>query len=83
MTFGDSSGFGISITDICGFFKPNSLPNFSVNSLMLVPFLPMTIPGRVTCNATLVPVGVFEISACEKPASLIFSLKYSLRSIML
>ena len=49
--------------------------SFSVNSLIPVPFLPITIPGLVTCNATLVPVGVFEISACENPASLIFSLK--------
>ena len=38
---------------------------------MPTPFLPTTIPGLVTCKATLVPVGVFEISACEKPASFI------------
>ena len=42
---------------------------------MPVPFLPITIPGLVTCNATLVPVGVLDISACENPASLIASLK--------
>ena len=83
MTFGESSGFGISMTEICGFFNPNSVFSFSVSSLIPTPFLPITMPGRVTCNATLVPVGVFEISACEKPASLILSLRKSLRSIML
>ncbi len=75
ITLGDSSGFAISTTDICGFFNLKSVASLSVNSLIPEPFLPITMPGRVTCNATLVPIGVFEISACENPASLIATLK--------
>ena len=75
ITLGESSGFSISTTEICGFFNPKSVASLSVNALIPVPFLPITIPGLVTCNATLVPTGVFEISACEKPASLIASLR--------
>ena len=41
---------------------------------MPLPLRPITIPGLVTCNAIREPVGVFEISTSEKPASLIFSL---------
>ncbi|CAI8187755.1 MAG: Uncharacterised protein [Candidatus Nitrosopelagicus brevis] len=75
ITSGDNSGFVISSTAICGFFNPYSVSNFSVNSLIPVPFLPITIPGLVTCKTTLVPVGVFETSTLENPASLIFDLK--------
>ena len=75
ITPGTSSGLSISTTEICGFFKLKSVASFSVSALIPVPFLPITIPGLVTCNATLVPVGVFDISACEKPASLIASLR--------
>ena len=71
ITLGASSGFSISTTEICGFFNPKSKASFSVSALIPEPFLPITIPGLVTCNATLVPVGVFDISAWEKPASLI------------
>ena len=63
ITLGDKSGFSISLTDICGFFNPKSFSSLSVSSLIPEPFLPMTIPGYVTCSATLVPVGVFDISA--------------------
>ena len=75
ITLGDKSGFSISTTEICGFFNPKSVASFSVRSLIPEPFLPITIPGLVTCNATLVPVGVFDISACENPASLIAFLR--------
>ena len=75
ITLGASSGFSISTTEICGLFNPKSTASLSVRSLIPEPFLPITIPGLVTCNATLVPVGVFEISACENPASLIASLR--------
>ena len=75
ITPGTNSGFSISTTEICGFFNPKSVASLSVRALIPVPFLPITIPGLVTCNATLVPIGVFEISACENPASLIASLR--------
>ena len=75
ITFGTSSGFSISTTEICGFFNSKSFSSFSVSALIPVPFLPITIPGLVTCNATLVPVGVFDIYTCEKPASFISSLR--------
>ena len=75
ITPGESSGFLISSTEICGFFNPNSVSSFSVNSLIPVPFLPITMPGRVTYKTTLVPVGVLETSTFENPDSLILFLK--------
>ena len=75
ITLGDNSGFSISTTEICGFFKPNFEESTSVNSLIPLPLRPITIPGLVTYNEIREPVGVFEISTSEKPASLIFSRK--------
>ena len=83
ITLGDSSGFWISSTATCGFFNPNFFSNRSVNSFIPVPFRPITIPGRVTYNVTRVPVGFFDISTLENPASLIFSRKKSFMSIAL
>ena len=83
ITLGDSSGLRISSTAICGFFRLNSFSKISVNSFIPLPFLPITIPGRVTCNVTLVPVGFFEISTLENPASFIFSRRKSFINIAL
>ena len=83
ITFGDNSGFFISSTAICGFFNWKSVSNLLVNSLIPVPFLPITIPGLVTKRVILVPVGVLATSTFENPASLISFLRKSFRSIKL
>ena len=75
ITLGESSGTSISVTETCGFFRPKLCSRRSVSSRMPVPLRPITMPGRVTCSAMRVPVGVFDISACEKPASFIACLR--------
>ena len=83
MTLGESSGFSSSETVICGSFSPNFSASTSVISLIPTPLRPMTMPGRVTCSVTRVPVGRLAISKPPNPASLMCSRRYSLISITL
>jgi len=66
-----SAGLSTSWTSIWGLSNLNRVPIASVRALIVLPFRPMTRPGRSTTSVTRVPMGVRWMSSPPNPALIV------------